>query len=60
MKALEAVYGNNVPDQATEPNPTLCKKVGAKLKELKLAPVSDDTMLRVAKRRTDKGHSCHG
>jgi hypothetical protein len=60
-KALEAVYGRDVPDQTTEPNTILCRKVGAKLKELNLGSVSDDTILRVANRRkSDKGPTRHG
>lgn len=49
--AIEALYPNGVPDQATEPNATLCKRVSGKLKESKLPDVSDDTILRAAGRR---------
>jgi len=51
QSAIEALYSNGVPDQATEPNSALCQRVGAKLKELKLPDVSDDTILRAAGRR---------
>lgn len=49
--AIRVVYPNGVPDQATEPNAILCRRVSAKLKESKLADVSDDTILRAAGRR---------
>jgi len=42
---------NDIPDQAAEPNATLCKRVAAKLKEMRLPHVSDDTILRAAGRR---------
>jgi hypothetical protein len=60
-KAVDAIYGSNIPDQANEPNTMLCKNVGAKLKELNLPDVSDETILRAAGRRKDKrGRSRHG
>lgn len=49
--AIAALYPNGVPDQATEPNATLCRRVSAELKESKLLDVSDDTILRAAGRR---------
>jgi hypothetical protein len=51
QRAIEALYPNGVPDQATEPNVTLCRRVSAKLKESQLPDVSDDTILRAAGRR---------
>ena len=51
-RAIREVYpGGVVPDQAAEPNATLCRRVGAKLKQLGLPDVSDDTILRAAGRR---------
>ena len=50
-RVIEELYPDGVPDQATEPNATLCRRVGAKLKESKLPDVSDDTILRAAGRR---------
>jgi hypothetical protein len=50
-RAIVALYGDRVPDQATEPNATLCRRVSQKLQELGLLAVSDDTMLRAASRR---------
>jgi hypothetical protein len=49
--AIKAVYSNRLPDQATVQNKILCRRVGDKLKELKLREVSDDTILRAAGRR---------
>jgi hypothetical protein len=51
QRAIETLYPNGVPDQVTEPNATLCRRVSANLKESKLADVSDDTILRAAGRR---------
>ena len=51
LKALNEVYSNDVPDQASEPNARLCKKVGECLKAAGLPDVSDDTILRAAGRR---------
>jgi len=51
-RAIREVYpGGVVPDQAAEPNATWCRRVGAKLKQLGLPDVSDDTILRAAGRR---------
>ncbi len=50
-RIIREIYSNGIPDQATEPNAILCKRVGAKLKELNLRDVSDDTILRAAGRR---------
>jgi hypothetical protein len=47
---IEALYPNGVPDQATEPNAILCKKVAEKLRESRLPGVSDSTVLRAAGR----------
>ncbi len=49
--AIKALYPNAVPDQAIEPNASLCRRVSKKLKELELPDVSDDTILRAAGRR---------
>ncbi|MGA7385670.1 MAG: 7-cyano-7-deazaguanine synthase [Methylocella sp.] len=49
--AIRELYLTGVPDQATEPNASLCQRVGAKLKDAKLPGVSDDTILRAAGRR---------
>jgi len=49
--AIKVLYPEGVPDQATEPNATLCRRVSAELKESKLPDVSDDTILRAAGRR---------
>ena len=48
---LKVLYPNGLPDQATVPNKTLCQQVSEKLKHLKLPGVSDDTILRAARRR---------
>jgi hypothetical protein len=48
---IKELYPDGVPGQATEPNAHLCRRVSAKLKEAKLPDVSDDTILRVARRR---------
>ena len=50
-RAIKALYPNDVPDQASEPNQILLKKVGDWLKDNKLPPVGDDTILRAAGRR---------
>ncbi len=50
-RALVDIYNGNIPDQATEPNPLLCRKVAAWLKKRNLADVKDDTILRAAGRR---------
>jgi hypothetical protein len=53
LMGLNAAYANGVPDQATVLNKTLCKRVNEKLKgPPKLGdPVSDDSILRAARRR---------
>jgi hypothetical protein len=50
-RAIRQLYPQGVPDQSTLPNATLCKEVGAKLKELEQPDVSDDTILRASGRR---------
>jgi hypothetical protein len=49
--AIRELYPHGVPDQATEPNAVLCRRVGEKLKIAQLPDVSDDTILRAAGRR---------
>jgi hypothetical protein len=51
LRAIGEIYPNGVPDQATEPNSELCRRVSEKLKGAGLPPVSDDTILRAAGRR---------
>jgi hypothetical protein len=48
---IKELYPNGVPDQATEPNVILCRKVGCWLKNNKMLKVSDPTILRAAHRR---------
>ena len=48
---IKELYPDGVPDQASEPNASLCWQVSVKLKEAKLPNVSDDTILRAAGRR---------
>jgi hypothetical protein len=50
-RAIDELYHGDVPDQATEPNWRLCKRVGKRLEELGLPNVSNDTILRAAGRR---------
>jgi hypothetical protein len=50
-RIIDKLYPGGVPDQATEPNVQLCRRVGAALKEANLLPVSDDSILRAAGRR---------
>jgi hypothetical protein len=50
-KALDELYHGRIPDQDSEPNPILCRKVGEWLKKNKLPEVKDDTILRAAGRR---------
>jgi hypothetical protein len=50
-RAIQELYPNGVPDQATLPNAKLCRSVGDWLKEKKLPGVSDPTILRAAGRR---------
>jgi hypothetical protein len=52
--AIRELYPKGVPDQATEPNVNLCRRVSAKLNEAKLPNVSDDTILRAAGRRKER------
>lgn len=49
--AIRRLYPEGVPGQAEEPNKTLCRRVGDKLKQTNLPTVSDDTILRAAGRR---------
>ena len=49
--AINALYPNGVPEQATLPNTTLCRQVSNKLKHLQLPDVKNDTILRAAGRR---------
>jgi hypothetical protein len=51
QQAIHELYPQGVPAPATLPNVLLCRRVGEKLKELRLPHVSDDTILRVAGRR---------
>jgi hypothetical protein len=51
QRVINELYPDGVPDLAAVPNSTLCRCVGAKLKEAKLPDVSDDTILRAAGRR---------
>jgi hypothetical protein len=48
---IKKLYPNDVPDQATEPNAILCRKVGKWLKANSMPEVSDPTILRAAHRR---------
>ena len=48
---IKELYPGGVPNQVTEPNVNLCRRVSAKLKESHLPSVSDDTILRAACRR---------
>ncbi len=52
QRIINELYPDGVPDQATEPNSNLCRRVSNKLKEARLHAVSDDTILRAAGRRT--------
>jgi hypothetical protein len=51
LGAIKELYPRGVPEQATEPNANLCRRVGDKLKNEGLPDVSDDTILRAAGRR---------
>jgi hypothetical protein len=42
---------DGVPEQSSEPNAILCRRVGEKLKAANQRDVSDDTILRAAGRR---------
>ena len=50
-RAVRSLYPDGVPDQATLPNKTLCRKVSDWLKSKPLPSVSDPTILRAAGRR---------
>jgi hypothetical protein len=50
-RALRELYPKGIPDQATEPNAILCRRVGNWLKDNKMPKVSDATILRAAGRR---------
>ena len=50
-RAIKQHYPDGVPDQATEPNANLFRRVGEKLKQSGLPEVSNDTILRAAGRR---------
>jgi hypothetical protein len=51
LGVIKELYPSGVPDQATEPNAILCRKVGRWLKRNKMPEVSDPTILRAAHRR---------
>jgi hypothetical protein len=51
LRALNALYRDRLPDQATVPNAILCGRVGEWLRQNGLPDVSDDTILRAADRR---------
>jgi hypothetical protein len=51
QRTIKEIYPDGVPDQATEPNVILCRKVGKWLKQKKMPNVSDATILRAAHRR---------
>ncbi len=51
QSAVRDLYPQGVPEQAREPNASLCRHVGEKLKGQGLLNVSDDTILRAAGRR---------
>jgi len=51
LAALRDIYGDDVPDQASEPDYRLCCKVAERLKANGLPGVSNDTILRAAGRR---------
>jgi hypothetical protein len=51
QKVIEELYPQSPPSPADLPNALLCRRVGDRLKELRLGDVSDDTILRVAGRR---------
>ena len=52
QRAIKELYPHGVPDQAAEPNVTLCRRVGEWLKDKGLPDVSDDTILRATGRRS--------
>jgi hypothetical protein len=49
--AINELYPNDIPDQATEPNVILCRKVASWLKNNNMPEVSDPTILRAVHRR---------
>jgi hypothetical protein len=49
--AIKEVYPNGVPDQTTERNTILCRKIGDWLKNNRKADISNATILRAAGRR---------
>jgi hypothetical protein len=51
LRIIKELYPAGIPDQATEPNANLCRRVAEKLKQSGLAGLSDDTILRAAERR---------
>jgi len=51
LRAINEIYPQGVPDEATVPNAILLNKVGEKLNQEGLLGVSDDTILRAAGRR---------
>jgi hypothetical protein len=51
MEALKSLFGGNIPSQADTPNSVLCNKVGKWLKDNNKPSVSDETILRAARRR---------
>jgi hypothetical protein len=51
QSVIKELYPHGVPDQATEPNVILCRKVGNWLKNNSMPAVSDATILRAARRR---------
>jgi hypothetical protein len=50
-RMIQKLYLRGIPEQASEPNARLCRRVGEELKKEGLPPVSDDTILRAAGRR---------
>jgi hypothetical protein len=52
IRAIDELYPDGPPDPAILPNKPFCGTVRAKLKDLKLLDVSDDTVLRAAGRRS--------
>jgi hypothetical protein len=51
QRAINELYPDGVPDQANEPNNSLCRRVSEKLAKAGFDKVSDDTILRAAGRR---------
>jgi hypothetical protein len=50
-RVLGELFPQGIPDQAAVPNSILCRRVGERLRRDGLPDVSNDTMLRAAKRR---------